>query len=521
MTARNAALFGVILLGAVLRLVPVVASDFPLNDGALFLTMARDLAANGLVPPGVTSYNDLGSPFAYPPGGFYVLVFLEAAGAKGIDVLRWLPALFSIATIPVAYAIGREVYRGRGMALATAAFFAISTGSYEWPVLGGGITRAPGLLLALLAILFAIRAYRHRGRTASLVAGFALAATGLWHPQAAIFAALSVALVLPFVAADWRRALRSLAVIGITAAVLVLPWLVLVVARHGIDPLLSAVGTGGTPFLGLLSLLTARSSAGYLEVLGIATTFGFAVCMLRREWLPPVWMVAIVVVDSRAGQPYLALPAAMAVAFMVRDLGSVVRRHAVARAWEGVLGSGARRAAPILAAVLVVAAFADSLAAQSDADSPLRAVPESARGAMTWVADNTSEDASFVVVSGRYWAQDVESEWFPVLAERRSLATVQGYEWLGVDRYERQRDRAGELAPCVAAGDLGCVERWLADAGDVDYLFLTRSSVADEAGVDCCLGLADQVATFRLVTTVYQEDRVAIIELAEPVEAIP
>ena len=72
------------------------------------------------------------------------------------------------------------------MALGTAAFFAVSTGSYEWLVLGGGITRAPGFLLALIAVLLAMRAYRHGSGWAAAAAGISLGLTALWHPQAAV-----------------------------------------------------------------------------------------------------------------------------------------------------------------------------------------------------------------------------------------------------------------------------------------------------------------------------------------------
>ena len=516
MTARDAALLGIILLGSVLRLVPVVGDVFPLNDGALFLTMARDLAANGMVPPTFTSYNDLRVPFAYPPDGMYLIALLEAVGLNGIDVLRWVPALASIATIPVVYAIGRLVFRSDGMGLATAALFAVNTGSYEWLVLGGGITRAPGFLLALLAVLFAVRAYRDGGWHWLGAAGLAAGTTGLWHPQATVFAGLSVMLLMPLVTPDWRVGLRRLATIGGIGVLVVLPWLAVVVARHGIDPLWSAVGSGGSPLVGLVTVMASRTSAGHLEVLGIATTFGLVVSAARRFWLPVVWLLVIAAVDSRAGQPYISVPAALAIAFALRDMGSVLERQLsrhraassdAARQWS--------RAPIVIGLVLLVAAFADSLAAQGSADTPLRAVPRAERHAMEWVVANTEPGDAFVVVSGRFWAWDATSEWFPLLAQRRSAATVQGYEWLGVQAYERQVERAAELAPCVAADDLECVDRWLDGAGDVEYLFLARSPDAVAAGVECCLQLAEQVAQIRTAEVVYRDDDVVIVRLGQ------
>ena len=56
-----------IILGALVRLLYIAGSDFPINDGGLFFTMTRDLQANGFLIPKVTSYNGGGLPFAYPP----------------------------------------------------------------------------------------------------------------------------------------------------------------------------------------------------------------------------------------------------------------------------------------------------------------------------------------------------------------------------------------------------------------------------------------------------------------------
>jgi hypothetical protein len=103
----------------------------------------------------------------------------------------------------------------------------------------------------------------------------------------------------------------------------------------------------------------------------------------------------------------------------------------------------------------------------------------------------------------------------PVLAERRSLATVQGYEWLGADAFARQRDRAEILPRCVAADDVDCIERWFEGAEEVDYLFLTRSLDAEEAGLECCLQLAEQIAGTRAADVAYQDAGVAIVRLSD------
>ena len=101
-----------------------------------------------------------------------------------------------------------------------------------------------------------------------------------------------------------------------------------------------------------------------------------------------------------------------------------------------------------------------------------------------------------------------------MLAERRSLATVQGYEWLGADAFSRQQARAEILPRCVAANDVDCIQRWFEGAGEVDYLFLTRSLDAEEAGLECCLQLAEQIARVRAADVAYQDAGIAIVRLS-------
>lgn len=66
-------------LGALVRLLPVVAREFPLNDGGLFCRMTEDLVASGFRMPLMTTYNGGGIPFGYPPLGFYILGSLHVA----------------------------------------------------------------------------------------------------------------------------------------------------------------------------------------------------------------------------------------------------------------------------------------------------------------------------------------------------------------------------------------------------------------------------------------------------------
>jgi hypothetical protein len=500
-------LLGVLLGGAALRLLPVLASEFPVNDGGMFLTMAEEIAATGFRVPAFTSYNGGDIPFAYPPLGLYSAALLSVPGVVMTDVLRVLPILFSIATIPVMHLISRRLLGSSELAVTATAIFAFTTGSYQWLVMGGGLTRSLGFLMALVAVYFAIGLYRELRPWAAIACGIALGATALSHPQAAMFGGLSVALLLPFTAVDRGRAAGYLLLVIGVAGLVVLPWLTIGILQHGPGPLLSAVGTGGAALLGVVSLASSRTSGGYLEVIGIATSLGLAICVVRRFWLPPVWILAIAIADSRAGQPYLSVPAALAIAFLLGDIGRMILRSVRNRPTMG----WARHLPTALAVVVIAAAFFDSLASQFVPRSPLRSLSAETRSAMAWVEAETDPDARFVVLSGRYWALDAEAEWFPAIANRRSLATVQGSEWQG--RYAEQVERAGELPVCVVEDDRDCIEDWFATAGEVDYLFLVDTPARELGGVVCCHQLADELSALYETDVVYREGAVLVVRL--------
>lgn len=501
----------IVVIGAFLRLAPVLASDFPLNDGGMFLTMAEELRANGYLLPRYSSYNDLQIPYAYPPLGFYLTAIISSlAGISLTDVLRFVPALVSVATIPVAFAIGREIFRDSRMALATAAFFSFAPRSYEWLVGGGGITRGPAFLLAMVAVLIALRMHSAPSRWKPFIAGTALGASALWHPEAGIFGAVSVVVAAPFVTDNRWAAFRRVALVAATSILVVLPWFVVVLTTHGIEPFASARATGGSPLEGLLVLAASRTSGGYIEIMGIATSVGLVVCAMRRCWLIPVWMIAIVLSDPRAGATYASVPAALAVAFLVRDIGHVALRSGVGELSHPQNVRRARIATTVAFVALAFVVTADSLASRLSPLSPLHALSASERQGMQWAADQTDPDSSFLVISGSPWFVDAEAEWFPVLANRHSVSTVQGHEWLVGDSFDFQYDRSDLLIRCAATSDGGCIEQWLEDAGRVDYLYMTRSPALASIGRECCLGLASILSGAEVV---YRNEDVVIARL--------
>jgi hypothetical protein len=102
---------------------------------------------------------------------------------------------------------------------------------------------------------------------------------------------------------------------------------------------------------------------------------------------------------------------------------------------------------------------------------PMVALSAHQREAMAWVARNTPEDSTFLIVSGDQWALDRAGEWFPVLARRTSVATVQGSEWLGLDEFVRRIELHRRAERC-GAQDPGCLQVLLDEGAAFTHVYL-------------------------------------------------
>src|SRR4029077_8059752 len=79
------------------------------------------------------------------------------------------------------------------------------------------------------------------------------------------------------------------------------------------------------------------------------------------------------------------------------------------------------------------------------------------------------------------WADDATSEWFPVLSDRYSMATVQGFEWFPNKEFIKRTEQHKDLQACADKG-LQCVEQWAQQAGiDYTYIYISTGMVKNSA----------------------------------------
>ena len=254
-----------------------------------------------------------------------------------VEVVRWLPAVVSVACIGAMYLLATEILRSPWRGLIAAGAFALIPRTYVWLIVGGGVTRSLGFFFALLAIRHGVRLMRHQRPRDVLVTAVLGGLTFLAHPQAALF--LTVSLLVLFVFhVGGRRTFKSaglLAAAGVGALLVASPWLIAVFAVHGVEPIVSAGGTaldlgaGASALLGL-----AFTDAPVLDLMTAFGVLGVLLRIARGQWMIPAWLVAAVIVDPRAGTTYATVPLALSV---VPIIGELIQRMVPAQHGPGSL----------------------------------------------------------------------------------------------------------------------------------------------------------------------------------------
>ncbi len=467
----------------------MVQAGFPVNDGGLFASMVDDILRTGQAIPMWTSYNGLNGPFAYPPLAFIATAGLESVIPLGtVEWLRWIPLLSAIATVPAFFLLATALAPSRVHAAIATFAFALVPRSFDWLVMGGGLTRAPGFLLAILSVYMGIRFLKSGGR-AWLGAGVGLGLTVLTHPQAGLFAAISLSLVTLAYARSrpaWWRMIAA-AAIGVLVAS---PWLVVVITRYGTAPLLSAGGVSANLLQSVFYLLTANlTDEPFWKLLAGLGVLGAVYSLATRRYFVAVWAAVLVLADPRAAATYVSVPLSLLVAVGLLDVivarvGGVGGDLLSAPGWPTAL-LRRRSVRAIVGSTLVLGMLSAALAPY--VLTPMASLSADGRSAMAWSRDSLPSTARVVVVTGRSWYQDATSEWFPYLSGRVSVATAQGYEWLGASAWQRQLELNDGLRD-LSHDTVVALDQWARQFGEeYEYVYVPKGRLGDVlSDEDCC-----------------------------------
>ncbi|MBV9468067.1 MAG: hypothetical protein JOZ57_02340, partial [Abitibacteriaceae bacterium] len=474
-----------ILLGLYVRLWPALIADFPLNDGGLFYQMAQEVQAAHYHLPVYTAYNAAHIPFAYPPLAFYLAAALSAlTHINLLSILRILPALLSTLAIPAFYLFSRVVLQSRIQAILATFAFTLLPRTYGWMIMGGGLTRAPGFAFAILTLGFAYLLYTKHDWRLVLPTALLAGLTALSHAEMTWFTVYSAFFLWLFYGRSLKTLAASIAVGG-GAAIITAPWWLVVVNRHGLAPFQAAAHTGSQRwFTWHPSYITGEP---FWPLLGFIGLLGLIVCCLKRQFYLPTWAVAIFFVQPRSARTLAMIPLSMALGIALdqvilpalnklwkprtTSIGEAPLEVKAARKNSQVTAETPSWMGPLpvvfLTCLLIYAVLGAWLIDATA--SPLKTLLPPERVAMQWVATQTPQNSRFLILTADGLWDDRTLEWFPALAHRTSVTTIQGSEWLPGGRFYRIWDADEKLAACGAGQGnksnsilkgLPCLNQW-------------------------------------------------------------
>jgi hypothetical protein len=503
-------LFTALLFGAVIRFLPAILNGFPLNDGGMFHAMTQDLQVNQYLLPRFTSYNSGSIPFTYPPLGFYIAASLSGLlPFPDLWIFLWLPALINTISIIVFYKFAEQILPSRLHASLAVLVYALSPRAFLWQVMGGGITRAFGMLFLLLMLWQALKLFRdytHKKLALTVLFG---AGAVLSHPQTALHAALGGALIFLFYGRN-KRGLLSAFVVAPGVALLTAPWWGLVLARHGIDPFISA---GQTSQRTLDSYLAILKFDGLGDILFLPTLFlafiGIWDAFKRREFFLVTWAVLAYLIDPRGGEGIALLSLSMLAGVGLHKLAVRMSRSDGAQDEAAFQKRGTQTLlfGLLMYFVLVAGIFDLQLVNTSLKPADLEMIE--------WVNANVTGERTFLLASGREFSMsDPLQEWFPALSGQYSATTMQGLEWTLGERFFPWYE---ELIAFQHCADVRCVSEWSAH-NDVDYDYLIviipRADDTNELA-NSLRSLGTSARTSALHWLVYESESALVFELSK------
>ncbi|WP_156840165.1 hypothetical protein [Novosphingobium aquimarinum] len=406
------------------RLWLAFSADFPYNDGALFLAFVNSIGKTFPALPATVDFNGLAIPFAYPPLSFWIGAGFVRLGMAPLDVVRFLPILFSTLYVLVFAAVLHRMRCSAAVVGLTLLFLLSNARAFEWLVMGGGLSRSLGALFFALTLLLSECAVRQTDRMRRLLllaaSGLTVSAAIVSHPEFGLDSAVAVVVWHAFRGASLRQSVLNVTFVGALAALGIAPWVIQMLEVHGIGPYRAASQSRGE--VGLLFEILIKLGRHFLS--NPLALLGLVLALRKREWLWPALLVATLLATPRHG----LTPAALILAVLA------------AEAFFWLLSLRRFSDNPvdrkILVASLIVLLILPLRANHFGYGTSIAPLTHEQREAMAWVARNAPH-GRFVLANAHSWDLDRASEWFPLLTGATGVNTVQGREWLNGDQFNK------------------------------------------------------------------------------------
>jgi len=445
------------VVGGFIRIVHVINLDFPLNDGGFFYQMIIDLQDAFFVLPDFTTYNQNNIPYVYPPLGFYIGSSISTVFKFPIlDIIRILPGFISILTIPAIYRLSKKFLKTETEVIAATFVFTFLPTSFDWLIVGGGLTRSFGYLFAILTISEVYDLFTTDNKRKILSSVLFASLTILSHPGTAWFAFYCTGIILIFNIKRYNRWLVKSIIVILGIILVTSPWWFTITSRHGFSVLLSPFQTEAISLSTLLTPLTFLfTNEPLLDLLAFCGLLGVIISLKNRSFFLPFWLFSTFIFEPRLGATYSVVPMAMLAGVGVINVLGKVILPSPTKSTDGY---------QIRLSQIVIGYFVLYVIVSAYLGINYHTVTVDQRNAMNWVKLNTSETAQFLILSGNQnYGTDQVSEWFPALSERSSLTTPQGHEWLPGNEFNHRiqlHSELQELSNECTTKEISCIGSW-------------------------------------------------------------
>lgn len=439
------------VFGVTVRVFPILRADFPLVDGGMFYTMIRDLQAANFSLPLFTTYNQAKIPFAYPPLAFYAAGLLNTVSNISIlNILKWQPVFVTILNIPLFYYLSKQLTGSQPRAALATLIFTLTPNSYWWNIVGGGLTRSLGTFFFTATVLCVHQMYQRRTKAWVVAAVIGAAGSVLSHPAWALQSVIASILLWWFFGRD-KQGIKYSVIVALGVLVLTSPWWFTVLQQHGINTLLNASQVTYSRLLFWTVFFALSFTGEYAPVIAVFGLIGFFMRLAKKDYFPIIWVLISLFADPRGGLPASIFPFSIMAVTAFADgiaprLSNANMETSSTDDWMNALKFTSGRlffGFFILLFVYNAYKVSNTLSYQTLGTEEFNAI--------NWARKNTDSNDRFLIFDeqGNPLLSPL-TEWFPALAERRSIATIQGTEWLtGEDRYNNQYTVITNIHQCL------------------------------------------------------------------------
>ncbi len=191
----------------------------------------------------------------------------------------------------------------------------------------------------------------------------------------------------------------------------------------------------------------------FLPLIGVFGLLGLFGAVAKREYLLAAWVIAPLLVEPRSAPQYMVMPLAMLAGIGLIEvvLPGLKKIDPGSPAYVNkVIGAG-------LIYLFLYALLSAYLVGFNLLHSATLQPPD--LQSLAWVMLNTPPASRFLILTGAGPLADPYTEWFPALAQRKSLNTVFGTEWLRQESFPDNMSSYEALQLCLNQ-DQTCLQSW-------------------------------------------------------------